>query len=106
MHVEVNAEATDGQYDSGVQHLDAIIRQSTDAKALLDELAKPSRVFTVGGDCGVEVQPVSHASACYPGLAVVWFDAHADLNCPSSSPSGHFHGMPVRTLLGEGPPDI
>merc|ERR1712178_101229 len=23
-----------------------------------------------------------------------------------TSPSGHFHGMPVRTLLGEGPADI
>jgi len=35
-------------------------------------------------------------------MALVWFDAHADLNTPESSPSGHFHGMPLRTLLGEG----
>ena len=109
MHVEVEeaeAAAAEGsnQSDASVHHLAAIIRQSNRARELLQRLPKPaSRVFTVGGDCGVEVQPVFHAGACSPGLAVVWFDAHADLNSPSTSPSGHFHGMPVRTLLGEGP---
>jgi arginase len=33
----------------------------------------------------------------------VWFDAHGDLNSPATSPSGHFHGMVLRTLLGDGP---
>ena len=109
MHVEVEeaeAAAAEGsnQSDASVHHLAAIIRQSNRARELLQRLPKTaSRVFTVGGDCGVEVQPVFHAGACSPGLAVVWFDAHADLNSPSTSPSGHFHGMPVRTLLGEGP---
>jgi arginase len=36
-------------------------------------------------------------------LGVVWFDAHGDLNAPATSPSGHFHGIVLRTLLGEGP---
>ena len=108
MQVEVASEAAAEDDDNdksgaGVQHLSAIIRQSQCARALLDPLPKTSRVFTVGGDCGVEVQPCSRANACFPGMALVWFDAHADLNTPSSSPSGHFHGMPVRTLLGEGP---
>ncbi len=39
-------------------------------------------------------------------MALIWFDAHGDLNTPDSSPSGHFHGMPLRTLLGEGDPQI
>jgi len=34
---------------------------------------------------------------------VLWLDAHADLNTPASSPSGHFHGMALRALLGDGP---
>ncbi|MEU0565103.1 arginase family protein [Nonomuraea sp. NPDC005983] len=33
---------------------------------------------------------------------VVWFDAHGDLNTPSSSPSGAFHGMVLRALTREG----
>ncbi|MFG1972413.1 GNAT family N-acetyltransferase [Nonomuraea fuscirosea] len=62
---------------------------------------------TVGGDCGVELEPVAAALRRHGDrLHVVWFDAHGDLNTPESSPSGAFHGMIVRTLLGEGPPDL
>jgi len=64
----------------------------------------PARVQMVGGTCGVEVAPVVHLNEHYGGdLAVVWIDGHADLNTPTSSPSGHFHGMVLRTLLGDGP---
>ncbi|NUT21252.1 MAG: NUDIX domain-containing protein [Hamadaea sp.] len=63
-------------------------------------------VVTVGGDCSVDLSPVSAASARFDDLVVVWFDAHADLNTPESSPSGAFHGMVARTLLGEGPPGL
>jgi arginase len=62
------------------------------------------RTVTVGGDCGVELGPVEAALAAHgDGLTVVWFDAHGDLNTAESSPSGAFHGMVLRTLLGEGP---
>jgi arginase len=61
-------------------------------------------VVTVGGDCSVDLSPVSAAAERWgDDLAVVWFDAHADMNTPESSPSGAFHGMVLRTLLGEGP---
>jgi very-short-patch-repair endonuclease len=61
----------------------------------------------VGGDCGVEVAPIEAALAAYgDGLVVVWFDAHGDLNTAESSPSGAFHGMVLRTLLGSDFPEI
>src|SRR5262245_61175353 len=61
-------------------------------------------VVTVGGTCGVEAAPVTYLNERYEGdLAVVWFDAHGDLNSPQTSPSGHFHGMVLRTLTGDGP---
>jgi arginase family enzyme len=64
-------------------------------------------VVTAGGDCGVDLAPIEAALAEHgDGLVVVWFDAHADLNTPESSPSGAFHGMVLRTLLGEGPPAL
>jgi arginase len=67
-------------------------------------LEAPSKIFMVGGTCGVEVAPIAYLNERYHGsLAVVWLDAHGDLNTPQSSPSGHFHGMALRTLLGEGP---
>ncbi len=64
----------------------------------------PDRLQMVGGTCGVEVAPVEYLNQRYGGdLAVIWIDGHADLNTPESSPSGHFHGMVLRTLLGDGP---
>ncbi len=58
--------------------------------------------IVIGGDCGAELGSI--ASAIADGTtAVVWIDAHPDINTPESSPSGAFHGMVVRTLLGEGP---
>jgi arginase len=67
------------------------------------ETAAPERVFTVGGTCGSEAAPVAYLARRHPGLGVVWLDAHGDLNTPATSPSGHFHGMVLRTLLGDGP---
>lgn len=33
---------------------------------------------------------------------VLWFDAHADLNTPETTPSGNVHGMTLAALLGKG----
>lgn len=89
--------------EQGVLGLSSIAARARRTLAALDERG-PSRVFTVGGTCGVELAPVSYLNSRYRGdLAVVWLDAHADLNTPESSPSGHFHGMVLRTLLGAGP---
>jgi arginase len=89
--------------EQGVLGLSSIAGRARRTRAALDE-RRPSRIFTVGGTCGVELAPVSYLNSRYRGdLAVVWLDAHADLNTPESSPSGHFHGMVLRTLLGTGP---
>ena len=62
---------------------------------------------TVGGDCGVDLEPVAAALRRHGDrLNLVWFDAHADMNTPATSPSGAFHGMVLRTLQGDGPPDL
>jgi arginase len=64
-------------------------------------------VVTIGGDCAVELGAIPHALASsQPTTAVVWFDAHGDVNSPESSPSHAFHGMVLRTLLGDGPAGV
>lgn len=56
----------------------------------------------VGGDCGVASAGID-AAAREPGrLAVVWLDAHPDLNTPESSPSGASAGMVLRALVDDG----
>ena len=88
--------------ESAIIGHDAINRNTAKAMALLRR-EQPARTLMLGGTCGAELAPVAWLNAQYKGdLAVLWFDAHADLNTPASSPSGHFHGMILRTLLGEG----
>ena len=92
--------------EGGVLGLSSISRRLTrTVDTLVDR--NPTRIFTVGGTCGVEVAPVSYLNHRYQSdLAVVWLDAHADLNTPVTSPSTHFHGMVLRTLLGAGPAEL
>lgn len=83
-----------------------VLKQLKNACTLIDGV-KPDTIFTVGGDCGVELLSVSYLNKRYNGaLAVIWFDAHGDLNTPASSPIKKFHGMPLRALLGEGDEEI
>ncbi|MFI7618162.1 arginase family protein [Nonomuraea terrae] len=92
---------------------DDLVSTSAKVRAALADLGGPSLrpsfetdglVVTAGGDCGVELQPVAAARKRYGDrLVVVWFDAHADMNSPASSPSGAYHGMVLRALTGDGP---
>ena len=41
--------------------------------------------------------------AC-PDTAVIWVDAHADVNTPATSSSGNMHGMPVAFFTENGIP--
>ena len=63
----------------------------------------PGPAITIGGDCSVSLAAVGHAWEHSAGsLAVVWLDAHPDLNTPASSPSGCFAGMVLRAICGDG----
>lgn len=86
----------------GIWHYPALIANLKAARATLKSLS-PRRVFTLGGDCSVDVATIDYLRKRYgKSLGVIWIDAHADINTPESSPSKYFHGMPLRTLLGEG----
>lgn len=37
----------------------------------------------------------------HPDMAVLWIDAHADINTPLTSDSGNLHGMPLSFLVRE-----
>lgn len=59
-----------------------------------------SPAIVIGGDCGVSGAAVAHAAS--PEVALVWFDAHPDLNTPASSPSGAYGGMVLASLIDDG----
>lgn len=52
-----------------------------------------------GGDHSVALATVAAFSNQNPEGYVIWIDAHADLNLPEYSLTGHLHGMPLSILL-------
>ena len=64
--------------------------------------ALPSRPIVLGGCCCAHVGGASGVARRVDRLAVVWIDAHGDLNTPETSPSGNLWGMPFRMLLDGG----
>lgn len=64
----------------------------------------------LGGDHSIAMGTVagvaSHYRARGERLGLIWFDAHTDMNTPSTSPSGNVHGMPLAALLGQGRPEL
>jgi arginase len=92
--------------EAGIWGKSEILNQFVQARTLLDE-NKPKKLAVLGGGCDVDAMIVSYLNHVYKSdLQVLWLDAHADLNTPESSPSGAFHGMPVRLLFGEGDEDL
>ncbi len=67
------------------------------ALALATEL--PERPIVLGGCCCAHVGAVEGLAARHGRIALVWLDAHGDLNTPETSPSGDEWGMPLRMLI-------
>jgi arginase len=83
--------------ETAVVDEDSLTEQSLALAAAL-----PDRPVVLGGCCCTHVGAVEGLATRYDRLAVVWFDAHGDLNTPESSPSGNQWGMPFRMLLDSG----
>jgi arginase len=71
------------------------------------EHAKHGRmVLTLGGDHSVAIGTIAGTAKAVrerfksKEIAVIWVDAHADINTPETSGSGNIHGMPVAFLTG------
>lgn len=65
----------------------------------------PERPLVLGGCCCAHVGAIEGLAARSDRLAVVWLDAHGDLNTPETSPSGNAWGMPLRMAIDSGAVD-
>jgi arginase len=80
----------------------SVLRDTLDEQT--EELASvlSERPLVLGGCCCSHVGAVTGLARRHGRLAVVWLDAHGDLNTPETSPSGNQWGMPLRLLLDAG----
>jgi arginase len=81
----------------------AVVAQDTLAdQALVLASELPERPLILGGCCCSHIGAVEGLATRHERLAVVWIDAHGDLNTPETSPSGDEWGMPLRMILDGG----
>ncbi len=96
---------------NGFRHLPEVVRWNQLLHdAMYAELKAGHLPIMLGGDHCLGIGSIS-AVARYcretgQKLRVLWFDAHADFNTATLTPSGNIHGMPVACLCGHGPKEL
>ena len=99
VHAPIAEAAAAG--DPKARFLHEILETCTSLAGLVAEASREGRIpLVLGGDHSVALGTLGGlASVRGPG-AVLWFDAHGDVNRPETSPTGNVHGMPLAAALG------
>ena len=93
---------------NGFRHLPEVVKWNQVLHdAMVAELQDGRLPIMLGGDHCLGIGSISavakHCRDTCKKLRVLWFDAHADFNTATLTPSGNIHGMPVACLCGHGP---
>ncbi|WP_229830927.1 arginase family protein [Actinoplanes ianthinogenes] len=103
--VTVPVLETGGEKAAGIRAFDVLVENQRLIREALAGIDGP--VITVGGECSVDIAPIAAARERYgDALTVLYIDAHPDVYSVDTLPSGAFHAMVVRALLGDGPPGL
>jgi arginase len=85
----------------------ACVQLALEVKNVLESGELP---VVLGGDHSIAIGSVAGVASFYrerqQSVGLIWFDAHADMNTPETTPSGNIHGMPLAVLLGYGSPEL
>ena len=96
---------------NGFRHLHEVVAWNNLLHdAMFAELQAGHLPVMLGGDHSLAIGSISavarHCRQQGKKLRVLWFDAHADFNTATLTPSGNIHGMPVACLCGQGPKEL
>ncbi len=96
---------------NGFRHLPEVVQWNQLLHdAMYAELKAGHLPIMLGGDHCLGIGSISavtkHCRETGKKLRVLWFDAHADFNTATLTPSGNIHGMPVACLCGHGPKEL
>lgn len=97
--------------DENPKYLAEMISTSRNSAELVKKvLGDGALPVILGGDHSIAIGTFSGVASHFrergEEIGLLWFDAHADINTPDTSPSGNIHGMPLATLLGIGQPEL
>lgn len=76
------------------------------AAKVSDSIEKQCFPLILGGDHSIAMGTLAGVAKHFKNVGVIWFDAHADMNTPETSPSGNIHGMPLAASMGIGHPAL
>ena len=94
-----------------VKYLSEIHEACERLASAIEQIADAGKLpITIGGDHSIAIGSLAGVVKSFrkrdERLGLVYFDAHADMNTPDTSPSGNIHGMPLAVLLGYGAPEL
>ncbi|WMJ77643.1 MULTISPECIES: arginase [unclassified Sedimentibacter] len=76
------------------------------AEAVYSSISEGAIPFIVGGDHSLGMGSIAGTSKYFKEIAVIWVDAHGDINTEDTSPSGNIHGMPLAASMNFGNPAL
>lgn len=76
------------------------------AHTVYSSLKGESFPLIIGGDHSIALGSISGVSRAYKNFAVIWMDAHGDINTHETSESGNIHGMPLAKVMNVGYKDL
>ena len=87
--------------DSDARYLESIKRSCRRVAALVHEAREAGFLpLVLGGDHSIAIGTIGGLARTHGPGAVLWIDAHGDLNRPETSPTGNVHGMPLAAAFG------
>ena len=99
-----NSSQIDDPDHRGMKNPRSVSAVTQQISELVYEQAREGRLaLTIGGDHSIAIGTVSGVARAVrerldKEIALIWVDAHADINTPETSDSGNIHGMPVSFL--------
>lgn len=88
-----------------MKYLDEVIDANIGlAGKVYSALENKTLPITIGGDHSLALGSIAGTSKYYgnDNIAVIWVDAHGDINTDETTPSGNIHGMPLAASMGLG----
>ncbi len=94
-------EPIESPYAKRIKGIASIYERMT--KAVNDSMKNNFFPIVLSGDHSISAATIAGIKMAKPKskLGVIWFDAHADLHTPYTTPSGNIHGMPLAISINE-----
>lgn len=89
------------------RYFDEIVRLWHQLAGVTEEICRAGGVpLVLGGDHSQSVGALAGVARVHEQPGILWIDAHADMNDPSTTPSGNIHGMSLAAAIGATTPEM